>query len=130
MVWAAQLLYFGYLATNVAVAEAKKLTTYPQRTNDDSALLEWGHSAVIHAADAVVAQFGLKTLDQEFELGIEAAPIFAKPSQGCEPLRNAQDVTSQVRDESSGFYVPLSAVFPQINLILFYFNPSIVMSEH
>jgi hypothetical protein len=97
MVWTAYFLCLGYLATNVAVAEAKKLTTYPQRTNDDSALLEWGHSAVIHAADAVVAQFGLKTVDQEFDLGIEAAPIFARPSQGCEPLRNAHDVTSQVR---------------------------------
>ena len=70
--------------------------TFPQRTNAESALLEWGHSAVIHAADAVVAQFGLQAADEEFELGIEASPVFAKPSQGCEPLRNADELQSQV----------------------------------
>ena len=37
---------------------------------------------MIHAADAVVAEFGIQAAEQEFELGLEAAPIFAKPSQG------------------------------------------------
>jgi|AntAceMinimDraft_5_1070358.scaffolds.fasta_scaffold62274_1 hypothetical protein len=100
MSWTARFFCFGSLAFILTAVQAKKTTTYPQRTNDDSSLLEWGHSAVIHAADAVVAQFGLKTADQEFELGIEAAPVFAKPSQGCEPLRNAHDVMSQVSGRS------------------------------
>lgn len=69
---------------------------FPTRTNDDSALLEWGHSAVIHAADAIVSRFGLQTSDEEFELGIEASPVFGKPSQGCEPLRNPSEVSSQM----------------------------------
>lgn len=73
-----------------------KPQVYPQRSNADSALLEWGHSAVIHAADAVVAEFGIQAAEQEFELGLEAAPIFAKPSQGCEPLRNRDDSMSQM----------------------------------
>mmetsp|Transcript_39489 Transcript_39489/g.79742 ORF Transcript_39489/g.79742 Transcript_39489/m.79742 type:complete len:491 (-) Transcript_39489:3-1475(-) len=73
-----------------------KEQVFPTRTNDDSALLEWGHSAVIHAADAVVARFGLQTAEEEFELGIEAAPVFGKPTQGCEPLRNAEEIGSQM----------------------------------
>jgi hypothetical protein len=69
---------------------------FPTRTNEDSSLLEWGSSAIIHAADSVVARFGLQTLSSEFELGIEASPVFGKPSQGCEPLRNADDLDSQM----------------------------------
>ena len=79
----------------VAVVSAKR-QYFPQRSSEDSALLEWGHSAVIHAADAVVSEFGLQAPDQEFELGIEASPVFAKPSQGCEPLRNSAEVQSQM----------------------------------
>ena len=30
-------------------------STYPKRSSDDSALLEWGSSAIIHNADGVVA---------------------------------------------------------------------------
>lgn len=85
----------AFLFGSVAAAR-RSMTIFPQRSNDDSALLEWGHSAVIHAADAVVAAFGLQAHEEEFDLGIEASPVFASPSQGCEPLRNADDLRSQM----------------------------------
>ena len=80
-----------------ASSSSRTKILYPQRTNDDAALLEWGHSAIIHAADAVVAQFGLQASEEEFELGIEAAPVIGRPQQGCKPFLNAEALNSQVR---------------------------------
>ena len=93
MILPAYLLQLCFNAPHV-VAKGKKM--YPQRSNEDAALLEWGHSAIIHAADAVVAQFGLQASEEEFELGIEASPVIGRPPQGCEPFRNAAALISQV----------------------------------
>ena len=51
---------------------------------------------MIHAADAVIAEFGTQGEEEEFVLGIEASPVIAKPSQGCEPLKNAARLHSQM----------------------------------
>jgi len=93
-------LFVAWL-TRPALSKSSSRTVYktqvfPQRSNADSALIEWGHSAVIHAADAVVAEFGIQATEQEFELGLEAAPVVARPSQGCEPLRNGDESMSQM----------------------------------
>ena len=90
------ILRWSCLLCFLLSADGKRAEAYPQRSNDDAALLEWGHSAIIHAADAVVAEFGLQASEEEFELGIEAAPVVGKPPQGCEPFRNADAVHSQV----------------------------------
>ena len=69
---------------------------YPRRSTDDSALLEWGSSAIIHNADGVVARFGPAATHPEFELGIEANLVTASPRQGCEALTNARDAETQI----------------------------------
>lgn len=66
------------------VRRGAAISTFPRRSNDDAALLEWGHSADIHAADAVIASFGQQAEQEEFVLGIEASPVVAAPIQGCE----------------------------------------------
>mmetsp|Transcript_51999 Transcript_51999/g.70969 ORF Transcript_51999/g.70969 Transcript_51999/m.70969 type:complete len:484 (-) Transcript_51999:331-1782(-) len=81
---------------SLGAARDSKLEPYPRRSNSDAALLEWGHSAVIHAADAVIANFGAQAEDAEFVLGIEASPVLARPLQGCEPLRNSAKLQSQM----------------------------------
>jgi hypothetical protein len=84
------------LACCLHLAVGYNAKEFPQRSNNESALLEWGHSALIQAADAVVAQFGLQTWEEEFKLGIEASPIFANPPHGCQPLSNSKQLKSQV----------------------------------
>ena len=71
-------------------------SSYPKRSNEDAALLEWGSSAIIHNADGVVARFGPSASDPEFELGIEAELVTANKRQGCEPLSNAAEVATQI----------------------------------
>ncbi|CAJ1942644.1 unnamed protein product [Cylindrotheca closterium] len=54
---------------------------YPQRTEEEAAVLEWGHSAIISALDASVAQFGPQTTEAAL-LEVECMPILASPLNG------------------------------------------------
>jgi len=94
------LVALAWAATAVrAVASAPQIEPagiYPKRSSDDSALLEWGSSAIIHNADGVVARFGPAATHPEFELGMEAELVTASPRQGCEPLTNADRVGTQI----------------------------------
>lgn len=84
------------VAAGFAVGEVDAQHTYPKRSNNDSALLEWGNSAIIHNADAVVARFGPGATHPELELGIEAELVTGSPRQGCEPLVNSKAVRTQI----------------------------------
>jgi PA domain len=54
---------------------------YPRRTEEEAAVLEWGHSAIISALDASVARFGPQT-SQAALLEVECMPILANPMNG------------------------------------------------
>jgi len=54
---------------------------FPKRTNEEAAVIEWGHSAIINAVDGVVANFGVQpTLGAFFE--VEATPVLGVPLDG------------------------------------------------
>eukprot|EP00629_Pelagomonadales_sp_RCC1024_P003249 CAMPEP_0119291140 /NCGR_PEP_ID=MMETSP1329-20130426/41974_1 /TAXON_ID=114041 /ORGANISM="Genus nov. species nov., Strain RCC1024" /LENGTH=505 /DNA_ID=CAMNT_0007291967 /DNA_START=91 /DNA_END=1608 /DNA_ORIENTATION=- len=69
----------------------EKGAKFPKRSSADSALLEWGNSAIIHNADGVVARFGPAATHPEFELGIEADLVTASPRQGCTCKGSGED---------------------------------------
>jgi hypothetical protein len=54
---------------------------YPLRTEEEAAVLEWGHSAIISALDLSVAHFGPQT-SQAALLEVECMPILASPLNG------------------------------------------------
>ena len=54
---------------------------YPLRTEEEAAVLEWGHSAIISALDLSVAYFGPQT-SQAALLEVECMPILASPLNG------------------------------------------------
>jgi hypothetical protein len=56
---------------------------YPRRTEEEAAVLEWGHSAIISALDASVANFGPQT-SQAAILEVEAKPVLASPVNGVQ----------------------------------------------
>lgn len=56
-------------------------SVYPRRTEEEAAVLEWGHSAIISALDASVAMFGPQT-SQAALLEVECMPILASPLNG------------------------------------------------
>lgn len=61
--------------------ESLDYVIYPQRTTEEAAVVEWGHSAVISALDGSVATFGPQTsLGAFFE--VEASPVLAEPVDG------------------------------------------------
>jgi hypothetical protein len=75
-------------------------SVYPRRTEEEAAVLEWGHSAIISALDASVAHFGPQTTEAAL-LEVECMPILASPLNGASkqgadselfPLDNADDV--------------------------------------
>jgi len=76
--------------------QVTRKAVYPKRSSSDSALLEWGNSAIIHNADGVVARFGPAATHPEFELGIEADLVTASPRQGCDPLTNSKAAFTQI----------------------------------
>ena len=43
------------LTASSSVPQVERSASYPKRSSADSALLEWGNSAIIHNADGVVA---------------------------------------------------------------------------
>jgi hypothetical protein len=56
---------------------------YPRRTEEEAAVLEWGHSAIISALDASVARFGPQTSEAAL-LEVECMPILASPLNGVD----------------------------------------------
>jgi hypothetical protein len=56
-------------------------SVFPRRTEEEAAVLEWGHSAIISALDASVARFGPQT-SQAALLEVECMPILASPLHG------------------------------------------------
>ena len=54
---------------------------YPVRSQDEAAVIEWGHSAIISALDASVAAFGPQTTDAAL-LEVETTPVLADPVHG------------------------------------------------
>jgi hypothetical protein len=79
--------------TSLFVVEARKAkavspnlhtldySVFPRRTEEEAAVLEWGHSAIISALDASVAKFGPQT-SQAALLEVECMPILASPLHG------------------------------------------------
>ena len=96
VVFAAALLGARYASAGSELPVVESDKRYPKRSSDDSALLEWGNSAIIHNADGVVAKFGPGATHPEFELGIEANLVTATPRQGCESLTNGRDAETQI----------------------------------
>jgi len=56
---------------------------FPRRTEEEAAVIEWGHSAVISALDVSVAHFGPQT-SQAALLEVETRPILAEPLTGID----------------------------------------------
>ena len=61
--------------------EELEYVEYPRRTEDEAAVIEWGHSAIISALDASVAHFGPQT-SQAALLEVECMPVLASPING------------------------------------------------
>jgi hypothetical protein len=77
---------FGLVVLRQAVSAQVSLQdleyrVYPRRTEEESCVLEWGHSAIISALDASVAHFGPQTT-QAALLEVEAPPVLASPVNG------------------------------------------------
>lgn len=74
---------------------------YPTRDAETAAIIEWGHSAIISALDASVAQFGPQT-DEDSFFEVEGMPILADPIDGYSNLftpgvlRNSDEVAGNV----------------------------------
>jgi len=104
------------LSSLVAVEAAKKkqsnndlntldYNVYPRRTEEEAAVFEWGHSAIISALDASVAWFGPQS-SQAALLEVECMPVLASPVNGAmkgddgsleaRALRNAEDVHGNI----------------------------------
>lgn len=95
------LLSFAFLAakrkppsgTRSTATTAKSLSAienwriYPVRSQDEAAVIEYGHSAIISALDAAVAHFGPQTT-QAALLEVETMPVLADPVDGVGDLMN------------------------------------------
>lgn len=96
------------VSLSLSLASARKITStpldaldyriFPRRTEEEAAVLEWGHSAIISALDASVAHFGPQT-EQAALLEVECQPILASPINGVtkerltvSKLDNAEEV--------------------------------------
>lgn len=81
------LLFCSFLdSSHARKGETKHLNdldynVYPRRTEDEAAVLEWGHSAIISALDASVALFGPQTTEAAL-LEVECMPVLASPLNG------------------------------------------------
>jgi len=63
---------------------------FPKRKGEEAAVVEWGHSAIISALDAVVAKFGPQpSMGASFE--VEAAPVLADPIDGYTGIAHDDD---------------------------------------
>ena len=63
---------------------------FPQRTSEEAAVIEWGHSAIISALDGAVATFGPQT-SQGANFEVETAPVLANPIDGVGRWKKSND---------------------------------------
>jgi PA domain len=73
---------------------------YPRRTEDEAAVLEWGHSAIISALDASVAHFGPQT-SQAALLEVECMPILASPLNGVREGESLEEEEEEEEEDTS-----------------------------
>jgi hypothetical protein len=73
--------FTAVVAKPTSVAEIDDWRIYPVRSQEEAAVIEWGHSAIISALDAAVAHFGPQTT-QAALLEVETKPILAEPLDG------------------------------------------------
>jgi hypothetical protein len=69
------------VAKPISLTEIDNWRIYPVRSQEEAAVIEWGHSAIISALDAAVAHFGPQTT-QAALLEVETKPILAEPLDG------------------------------------------------
>lgn len=86
-------------AANTRDLQSLDYSVYPRRTEEEAAVFEWGHSAIISALDASVAMFGPQT-SQAALLEVECMPVLASPVNGA--------VTSRRNEDGSAVLKPLS----------------------
>ena len=65
----------------IAAIPSNATRVFPQRTSNEAAVVEWGHSAIISALDGAVAAFGPQT-SQGANFEVETAPVLASPIDG------------------------------------------------
>lgn len=73
---------------------------YPIRSQDEAAVIEWGHSAVISALDAAVASFGPQTSDAAL-LEVETQPVLADPVNGVWDEDDGEDDKDESGSETT-----------------------------
>lgn len=88
--WFSLSLAACFLNHQVSAAVRK----YPQRHQAEAAVIEWGHSAIISALDAVVAEFGPQS-SQAALMEVETTPILASPIS-ADDLKNADEFHGNV----------------------------------
>lgn len=75
-----------HLSTSTTVS-----STYPQRHAHNSAVIEWGNSAIISALDAAVAKFGPQTSRAAY-FEVETSIVLANPVDGSSPFTNPDEI--------------------------------------
>jgi hypothetical protein len=68
-------------STTTTTTTSKLFRVFPRRTIEESAVIEWGNSAIISAIDASVAAFGPQT-NHAALFEVETKPVFADPVNG------------------------------------------------
>ncbi|GMH50541.1 hypothetical protein TrLO_g14009 [Triparma laevis f. longispina] len=77
-------------------------TVFPKRQNTEAAVLEWGHSAIINAIDAVSSSFGVQPTSGAF-FEVEASPVLGEPLDGeGGDFRNCEEVRGNIVVVTSG----------------------------
>ena len=81
-----------------------KYNIFPLREQDKAAIVEWGHSAIISALDAAVADFGVPT-SQSAYFEVETSPILASPIDGRGSKLPSDFITDDDED-GTGMNIP------------------------
>jgi hypothetical protein len=90
---------------SVDYEKVKYKALFPKRKSDEAAVVEWGHSAIISALDAVVANFGPQTaMGASFE--VETAPILADPIDGYTNLKPRSIKNDNNKDDENEGHDP------------------------
>jgi len=75
------------------VREELHFSKFPKRQSSEAAMVEWGHSAILQAIDAVVAKFGTQTSSAAY-FEVEASIVLGVPIDGVvkDKLNNHEEV--------------------------------------
>jgi hypothetical protein len=71
----------SYSSSTTTLDPTLEYNVYPLREQSKAAIVEWGHSAIISALDAAVADFGVPTSQSAF-FEVETQPVLANPIDG------------------------------------------------